>query len=438
MQGSDPGERFRRRALRRGYKVDEVDEFLERVDATLVGNPDGPPVTAEEVHNVVFRVRFGGYDEWEVDKHLDRLERQLTEMENQPAAHPAAHPAALPSREMRREPAAARAGALVGGAAAAVATPVGSRAAVPSPSRVGNTRGTSRGGVGMASPTDEASTQFMPAVRPSPYGDPSDGGPPTDEFDTPSEFRDDFPEDDYQEPAQPQGPYQRDYPDQQQGYAAQAGYDQGYQEPYAEQQGYQEPYGQPAYREEPTGAGSYRGAAGYAGGQQQPAEEESWSAQLDRDGRQWETQGWETQGGGSRDPGSWDTGATVMWSNQGAGGAADIPLPGVGSRDGRHGKSEMTAEMPQYGNSSPYTPQDATKVDQLRSTFKQRRFGSGYDVDQVDRLFDGISAVVTGRSGGRIDPEDLVPHFELVQGGYYEDEVDAALGEVRNMLGRRG
>lgn len=435
MQGSDPGERFRRRALRRGYKVDEVDEFLERVDATLVGNPDGPEVNSEEVHNVVFRVRFGGYDEWEVDKHLDRLERQLTEMENQPVAHPAA----LPAREVRREPAAARAGAMVGGAAA-VAAPVASRAGVPSPSRVGSTRGTSRGGVGMAGiaqPTDEASTQFMPAVRPSPYGDPSDGGPPTDEFDTPAEFREDFPEDDYQEPAQPQGaPYQRDYPDQQPGYGGPpaGGYDQGYQEPYAEQ-GYQEPYAEPAYRDEPAGAGSYRGATAYAGGQQQPAaEEESWAAQLERDGRGFQTQG----GGSSRDPGSWDTGATVMWTNQAGGGAADIPLPGVGSRDGRHGKSEMTAEMPQYGNSSPYTPQDAAKVDQLRSTFKQRRFGSGYDVDQVDRLFDGINAVVSGRAGGRVDPEDLVPHFELVQGGYYEDEVDAALGEVRNLLGRRG
>src|SRR5512142_967719 len=75
------GQRFRRRALRRGYKVDEVDSFLDRVEATLAGDPVAGPVTAQEVHDVVFRVRFGGYDEWQVDLHLDRVERQLSEME---------------------------------------------------------------------------------------------------------------------------------------------------------------------------------------------------------------------------------------------------------------------------------------------------------------------------------------------------------------------
>ena len=75
------GQRFRRRALRRGYKVDEVDAFLDRVEATLAGEPVGAPVAAQEVHDVVFRVRFGGYDEWQVDLHLDRVERQLAELE---------------------------------------------------------------------------------------------------------------------------------------------------------------------------------------------------------------------------------------------------------------------------------------------------------------------------------------------------------------------
>ena len=41
------GQRFRRRALRRGYKVDEVDAFLDRVEATLNGEP-GAAVTASE------------------------------------------------------------------------------------------------------------------------------------------------------------------------------------------------------------------------------------------------------------------------------------------------------------------------------------------------------------------------------------------------------
>jgi DivIVA domain-containing protein len=137
------GGRFRRRALRRGYKVDEVDTFLDRVEATLAGEPVEIPVTAQEVHDVVFRVRFGGYDEWQVDLHLDRVERQLGELaeqgpavaggpagygggpgapgagmgpggpgggmgpggpgygrgpEHAPAGHPAAHPPPLPQR----------------------------------------------------------------------------------------------------------------------------------------------------------------------------------------------------------------------------------------------------------------------------------------------------------------------------------------------------
>ena len=75
------GQRFRRRALRRGYKVDEVDAFLDRVEATLAGDPVGAPVTGQEVHDVVFRVRFGGYDEWQVDVYLDRVARQLAELE---------------------------------------------------------------------------------------------------------------------------------------------------------------------------------------------------------------------------------------------------------------------------------------------------------------------------------------------------------------------
>src|SRR5690242_19459435 len=76
------GQRFRRRALGRGYKVDEVDGFLDRVEATLAGEQVGAPVGAQEVHDVVFRVRFGGYDEWQVDLHLDRVERQLAEFED--------------------------------------------------------------------------------------------------------------------------------------------------------------------------------------------------------------------------------------------------------------------------------------------------------------------------------------------------------------------
>ncbi len=75
------GDRFRRKALKRGYKVDEVDEFLDRAEATLARRPIGEPLTAADIRDVVFRTRFGGYDEWQVDLHLDRLEKELAEAE---------------------------------------------------------------------------------------------------------------------------------------------------------------------------------------------------------------------------------------------------------------------------------------------------------------------------------------------------------------------
>jgi DivIVA domain-containing protein len=94
------GQRFRRRALRRGYKVDEVDSFLDRVEATLNGET-GAPITAQEVHDVVFRVRFGGYDEWQVDLHLDRVERQLGELEERGGFVPARGPERIGPSPMR-------------------------------------------------------------------------------------------------------------------------------------------------------------------------------------------------------------------------------------------------------------------------------------------------------------------------------------------------
>ncbi len=97
------GQRFRRRALRRGYKVDEVDAFLDRVEATLAGEPVGAPVGAQEVHDVVFRVRFGGYDEWQVDLHLDRVERQLGRAGGARAA-PGPRPRPHGSAHARRRP----------------------------------------------------------------------------------------------------------------------------------------------------------------------------------------------------------------------------------------------------------------------------------------------------------------------------------------------
>jgi DivIVA domain-containing protein len=269
--GAGPGERFRRRALKRGYKVDEVDMFLERVEDTLAGRGRGAALTADDVREVVFRVRFGGYDEWQVDMHLDRLERQLEDL-----------------------------------AEAALADDV-----------------------------EDRPTQVVPAIR--------------DERVRP---RAEVPE-------------------------------------------------HPARR----AAGSPVGTT-YGG---RPVE---------------------------------DTGAHQVvpapnsHPGRAVGGSFDDVEPSW--VPGRHGKSDMTMEMPQYGPGSPFTPADATRIAELRDTFKPRRFGSGYDPVEVDRLFDGIEAVVTGRSGGSIDAGDLDgSQFGLVQGGYFEDEVDTALREVKDIISRQ-
>jgi DivIVA domain-containing protein len=110
------GDRFRRRALSRGYKVDEVDAFLDRVEATLAGEPVGSPVSADEVDDVVFRVRFGGYDEWQVDVYLDRVARQLAELEERGVLGTAPAPdygkaevSAAPAPPMQATPGARRA-----------------------------------------------------------------------------------------------------------------------------------------------------------------------------------------------------------------------------------------------------------------------------------------------------------------------------------------
>src|SRR4051794_23715030 len=92
------GQRFRRRALRRGYKVDEVDTFLDRVEATLAGEAVGPPVGAQEVHDVVFRVRFGGYDEWQVDPPPDRGGRRAAQVEDRRGGAPPPPPTPGPAR----------------------------------------------------------------------------------------------------------------------------------------------------------------------------------------------------------------------------------------------------------------------------------------------------------------------------------------------------
>lgn len=87
--------------------------------------------------------------------------------------------------------------------------------------------------------------------------------------------------------------------------------------------------------------------------------------------------------------------------------------------------------------SGPPLPPEAQHVDQLRRTFQPRRFGSGYDRAEVDNLFEGILATFAGRGRPVADAELDSHRFNLVPGGYYEDEVDEALRQVRDMLRRR-
>jgi DivIVA domain-containing protein len=355
------GQRFRRRALRRGYKVDEVDSFLDRVEATLAGDSAGPPVGAQEVHDVVFRVRFGGYDEWQVDLHLDRVERQLAELEDRGGRPPAPDP-------MRDS---LRGGLSTGGIAA--------RGGMDSGRMDSGRMDSGRMDSGRMDPGRMDSGRMGPSGRMA---------PPTERLPAPP-IRDD------RDRMQPQQMPQR----------------QAMSDPYGR---YEESYGQ----------------------QQQLPQ------------RQSPPPGY--------DPSGYDTGGFD------------------GFEAGRHGKTDMTAEirMPQrdqdprgygapmsappmsgppmsgppmnYGQQPQLPPPmgepggELYRVDQLRRTFQPRRFGSGYDPMQVDRLFEGILQAMTGRGPMPVPENELdMLQFGLVSGGYFEAEVDAALREVKDILLRR-
>lgn len=60
----------RAKALRRGYDVDDVDDFIDRVVAALDGHAT---LTVEDVRAAPFRPRRGGYREDAVDDTLDRV-----------------------------------------------------------------------------------------------------------------------------------------------------------------------------------------------------------------------------------------------------------------------------------------------------------------------------------------------------------------------------
>ena len=305
------GDRFRRKALRRGYKVDEVDDFLERAEATLAGEPVNPPLTADDIRDVVFRTRFGGYDEWQVDLHLDRLERELEDFATGTAPRGSngfpSRDDVFASRDVGRD------------AREPLREDVGATAQIP---RIHENRPPERQ-VSLP-PVPQAPPMPIPQAPPMPMP-PMPGPPPM------------------------MAP----------------------------------PPGMPPHGQRPQG----------------PPYGDSF--------------------GDSLPP----------------------PMPiGYDAYAGRHGKADMTVELPTMGGGfvSPFTNEDKARVAEMRSGFKPRRFGSGYDSGQVERLFEAILAMMDGRSSSRVSDSDLDPaQFPLVQGGYFEDEVESALGDVRALFKRR-
>jgi DivIVA domain-containing protein len=314
------GQRFRRRALRRGYKVDEVDSFLDRVEATLAGEHIGAPVGAQEVHDVVFRVRFGGYDEWQVGLHLDRVERQLAEFEER-----------------------------------------GGRVADP---RLG-----------------PEPMRGMPADRMGPSMGRS--APPTERLPAPMREERQMP------PPMPQRP-QMPAPD---------------------------PYGGGRYDEPAYGGPPQRGPAGFDTGSYDAFEP----------GRH----------------GKADMTAEIRLPerDRGYGGPSPMSAPPMGPSPmsgppSMGGGPAMGGGPPMGGPGGPNG--ELYRVDQLRRTFQPRRFGSGYDPMQVDRLFESILQAMSGRGPMPVPENELdTLQFGLVPGGYFEAEVDAALREVKDILLRR-
>ena len=398
---SQGGQRFRRRALRRGYKADEVDDFLARAEATLAGQPIGEPVTAQEVHDVVFRVRFGGYDEWQVDVYLDRLERQLAAMEAEQAAAGKSRAGRSPQPPHHEEP-----DFLPEGRGA------GPDRALPEP------------GVEPVSPG---------------YGPPDGYGPERDRGDGFLPERDRFPERDRGDGYGPERG-RRGFEHAEPGFAPVA--DRG--RPGPERMAPPEDDRRFAHLDEPTML-------------RRPMDRHG-EPPVDRTGEH-AVQGPRPPSavpprsdtpmpppvppampagappGAAPPPGmpparEPDVTATQQIPSMRAGsGGYEIP--------GRHGKPDMTSEIRSV--SSPFTPEDAQRLEQLRRTFQLRRFGSGYDRTQVDRLFDAIMATVAGHSNVSVTDGELDPgQFSLVQGGYFEAEVDNALREVRELFARRG
>ncbi|WBC14536.1 DivIVA domain-containing protein [Micromonospora sp. WMMA1998] len=388
------GQRFRRKALRRGYKVDEVDAFLDRVEATLAGQPVGAPVASQEVHDVVFRVRFNGYDEWQVDLHLDRVERQLAELEERSAA------------------------------------PGG---------RGGDPRMADRLGPPMR---DDRGLSPVPQPPMPPRQMPAQAGPPVDRYGNR-----------YDEPT---GAFAGGYD------APRGGYDapRGPGGPGPMGPGAPLGHGGPPPRGLPPGPGGYggpdngpggyggpdNGPGGYGGPDNGPGgygpDERFDGFEAGRHGRADMTAEIRMPERDLRDLRGRGPAGPPALPQQGYG----APEPGYGPPDQGYGPGPSMTGPPLVGPPAAGPPMvgppmagppgsDLYRVDQIRRSFQVRRFGSGYDPDQVDRFFETLLGGMQGRNPMPVNPKDLdTLRFGLVPGGYFEAEVDAALKDVQDIL----
>ncbi|MEU8068443.1 DivIVA domain-containing protein [Micromonospora sp. NPDC048169] len=409
------GQRFRRKALRRGYKVDEVDAFLDRVEATLEGQPVGAPVASQEVHDVVFRVRFNGYDEWQVDLHLDRVERQLAELEER------------------------------GGA------PAG---------RGGDPRMADRLGPPMR---DDRGMSPVPQPPMPPRQMPAQPGPPADRYgsryDEPTgAFAGgyDGPRGGYDGPRGPGGPGPmgpgapmghggpppRGLPPGPGGYGPDNG--PGGYGPDKGPGGYGPDNGPGGYGPPDSGPGGYgpdSGPGGYGG-----PEDRFDGFEAGRRGRADMTAEIRMPERELRGRGP---GGPPALPQQGYGAPEPgygPPDPGYGPPDHGYGPGPSMTGPPLVGPPVAGPPMvgppmagppgsDLHRVDQIRRSFQVRRFGSGYDPDQVDRFFETLLGGMQGRNPMPVSPKELdTLRFGLVPGGYFEAEVDAALKDVQDIL----
>ena len=312
------GQRFRRRALRRGYKVDEVDAFLDRVEATLAGDPIGAPVSAQEVHDVVFRVRFGGYDEWQVDLHLDRVERQLGDMEERGGTF-----LRTPDSGMGRDRLSALRDEPMEPRRPSMPPPPMPMRPMPAPQMSG--------------------PPMMGGMAP-PMSGPPMSGPPMPPLSAPPPL-----------PPRPMSAPPMSAP------------------PMSAPRPMSAPPSYPRFDES-----EYPAATGF---------------------------------GGRRARG--DMTHEMRFDLNGSSGMPGMPM-GAG-----------------------VSPSELQRIDAMRRTFTARRFGSGYDAIQVNRLFDAIIASLSGRSGMPVSESELDPNqFSLVPGGYFEAEVNQALREIRELVRR--